>query len=224
MGYVKGCDVTVLSKYMFKKFENGKLEIADELKEMLSLDQLREMLETTSKNFIDYSGKEVKGQPSGYIYVIFKKINKQKILLGLATIKRVAGEPSGKTGLAKMFESSRDSYISDEKIFAPGYEKEEEYFEESVIAHLKDSVGMGQVNTAEYGDKIIERTDKKEIAGGLVISRTIYFLSMWFLWGLIFHNWGLGLCFAFLFLSSFVMITSKAGTKENTTNNEVTEI
>ena len=224
MGYVKGCDVTILSKYMFKKFENGKLEIADELKEMLSLDQLREMLETTSKNFIDYSGKEVKGQPSGYIYVIFKKINKQKILLGLATIKRVAGEPSGKTGLAKMFESSRDSYISDEKIFAPGYEKEEEYFEESVIAHLKDSVGMGQVNTAEYGDKIIERTDKKEIAGGLVISRTIYFLSMWFLWGLIFHNWGLGLCFAFLFLSSFVMITSKAGTKENTTNNEVTEI
>ena len=224
MGYVKGCDVTVLSKYMFKKFENGKLEIADELKEMLSLDQLREMLETTSKNFIDYSGKEVKGQPSEYIYVIFKKINKQKILLGLATIKRVAGEPSGKTGLAKMFESSRDSYISDEKIFAPGYEKEEEYFEESVIAHLKDSVGMGQVNTAEYGDKIIERTDKKEIAGGLVISRTIYFLSMWFLWGLIFHNWGLGLCFAFLFLSSFVMITSKAGTKENTTNNEVTEI
>ena len=224
MVYVKGCDVTVLSKYMFKKFENGKLEIADELKEMLSLDQLREMLETTSKNFIDYSGKEVKGQPSGYIYVIFKKINKQKILLGLATIKRVAGEPSGKTGLAKMFESSRDSYISDEKIFAPRYEKEEEYFEESVIAHLKDSVGMGQVNTAEYGDKIIERTDKKEIAGGLVISRTIYFLSMWFLWGLIFHNWGLGLCFAFLFLSSFVMITSKAGTKENTTNNEVTEI
>ena len=224
MGYVKGCDVTILSKYMFKKFENGKLEIADELKEMLSLDQLREMLETTSKNFIDYSGKEVKGQPSGYIYVIFKKINKQKILLGLATIKRVAGEPSGKTGLAKMFESSRDSYISDEKIFAPGYEKEEEYFEESVIAHLKDSVGMGQVNTAEYGDKIIERTDKKEIAGGLVISRTIYFLSMWFLWGLIFHNWGLGLCFACLFLSSFVMITSKAGTKENTTNNEVTEI
>ena len=224
MGYVKGCDVTILSKYMFKKFENGKLEIADELKEMLSLDQLREMLETTSKNFIDYSGKEVKGQPSEYIYVIFKKINKQKILLGLATIKRVAGEPSGKTGLAKMFESSRDSYISDEKIFAPGYEKEEEYFEESVIAHLKDSVGMGQVNTAEYGDKIIERTDKKEIAGGLVISRTIYFLSMWFLWGLIFHNWGLGLCFAFLFLSSFVMITSKAGTKENTTNNEVTEI
>ena len=224
MGYVKGCDVTILSKYMFKKFENGKLEIADELKEMLSLDQLREMLETTSKNFIDYSGKEVKGQPSGYIYVILKKINKQKILLGLATIKRVAGEPSGKTGLAKMFESSRDSYISDEKIFAPGYEKEEEYFEESVIAHLKDSVGMGQVNTAEYGDKIIERTDKKEIAGGLVISRTIYFLSMWFLWGLIFHNWGLGLCFAFLFLSSFVMITSKAGTKENTTNNEVTEI
>ena len=224
MGYVKGCDVTILSKYMFKKFENGKLEIADELKEMLSLDQLREMLETTSKNFIDYSGKEVKGQPSEYIYVIFKKINKQKILLGLATIKRVAGEPSGKTGLAKMFESSRDSYISDEKIFAPGYEKEEEYFEESVIAHLKDSVGMGQVNTAEYGDKIIERTDKKEIAGGLVISRTIYFLSMWFIWGLIFHNWGLGLCFAFLFLSSFVMITSKAGTKENTTNNEVTEI
>ena len=224
MGYVKGCDVTILSKYMFKKFENGKLEIADELKEMLSLDQLREMLETTSKNFIDYSGKEVKGQPSGYIYVIFKKINKQKYLLGLAKFKRVAGEPSGKTGLAKMFESSRDSYISDEKIFAPGYEKEEEYFEESVIAHLKDSVGMGQVNTAEYGDKIIERTDKKEIAGGLVISRTIYFLSMWFLWGLIFHNWGLGLCFAFLFLSSFVMITSKADTKENTTNNEVTEI
>ena len=224
MGYVKGCDVTILSKYMFKKFENGKLEIADELKEMLSLDQLREMLETTSKNFIDYSGKEVKGQPSGYIYVIFKKINKQKILLGLATIKRVAGEPSGKTGLAKMFESSRDSYISDEKIFAPGYEKEEEYFDESVIAHLKDNVGMGQVNAAEYVDKIIERTDKKEIAGGLVISRTIYFLSMWFLWGLIFHNWGLGLCFAFLFLSSFVMITSKAGTKENTTNNDVTEI
>ena len=53
MGYVKGCDVTVLSKYMFKKFENGKIEIADELKEMLSLEQLREMFETSRKNFID---------------------------------------------------------------------------------------------------------------------------------------------------------------------------
>lgn len=220
MGYVKGCDVTVLSKYMLKKFENGKIEIVDELKEMLSIEQLREMFETSSKNFIDHSGKEVKGQPSGYIYVIFKNINKQKYLLGLAKIKRIAGEPSGKTGLAKAFENSRDSYILDERIFAPGYEKEEEYFEESVISHLKDSVGMGQVNTAEYGNKIIERAEKKVIFGGLVVGRTIYFLAMWFLWGLIFHNWGLGLCFAFLFLSSFVMITSKTGTKENISNTD----
>lgn len=106
MGYVKGCDVTVLSKYMLKKFENGKIEIVDELKEILSIEQLREMFETSRKNFIDYNGKEVKGQPSGYIFVMFKKINKQKYLLGFAKIKRVAGEPSGKTGLAKAFENS----------------------------------------------------------------------------------------------------------------------
>ena len=223
MGYVKGCDVTVLSRYMLKKFENGKIEIVDELKEMLSIEQLREMFETSSMNFIDHSGKEVKGQPSGYIFVMFKKINKQKYLLGFAKIKRVAGEPSGNTGLAKAFENSRDSYILDERVFAPGYEKEEEYFDESVIAHLKDNVGMGQVKTAEYGDKIIERAEKKEIVKGLVVGRTVYFLAMWVLWGLIFHNWGVGLCFAFLFLSSFVMITSKSGTKESTLDTEVVE-
>ena len=44
MGYVKGCDVTDLTKGKLRKIENGKLEIIDGLKDVLSYEVLSDML------------------------------------------------------------------------------------------------------------------------------------------------------------------------------------
>lgn len=213
MGYVKGCDFSIVSKTWIKKFESSKALIEDGFMNTLPLDKLKEMFEEVSKDFTDISGNVRKGVPSGHIYIMTKKIDKKRILLGAASIKRIAGEPIEGSGLQKMFSDSTDSYVLGERFFAEGYEKEEEYFDECVISHLRDAVGMGQVKTADYQDKIIEKVEKKNI-GGVWIGRTAYFIGMWFLWGFIFKNWGLGLCFAFMFLTSFTMITAKSTSKE----------
>lgn len=50
------------------------------------------------------------------------------------------------------------------------------------------------------------------------------FLLMLIVWGLIFKNFGLGLCFAFIFLTSFTMITSKTKVKEEVKPREAEEL
>lgn len=213
MGYVKGCDLSIVSKSIIKKIEEGKMIIAEELKAEMPVDKLKAMFEEASKNFVDITGSEKKGVPSGHVYIMTKKIDKQRVILGAASIKRIPGEQIEGSSLQKMFSESTDSYILGERFFASSYEKEEEYFDECVISHLRDAVGMGQVKTADYLDKIIEKAEKKNI-GGVWIGRSAYFIGMWIIWGLALHNWGVGLCFAFMFLTSFTMITAKSKSKE----------
>lgn len=218
MANVKGCDLVIISKSIINKIENGKLFIDESLNEQMSLDKLKEIFEESKQNFIDINGVVKSGVPMGHLYAMLKKKeDKKKYLLGVAYFKRIPGEDSGKTGIAKIFEESVDSYDTAERFFAEGFQPEEEYFDECVLNHLKDQVGMGQVKSADYLDKSVVQIDKKNI-GGIMVGKTVYFIGMWLIWGFAFKNWGLGLCFAFLFLTSFTMITAKS--KTETTDKE----
>lgn len=213
MGYVKGCDITILSPSLLRKIENGKIIIAEEIKDKLSVEKLRDLIDEALKDFVDYSGAVKHGVNSGRIFILLKKIEKQKTLLGISVVKRVPGMPSGKTGVAAWFESSPDSYVAEEKIFAPGYEAEEQYFDESILQNFKDYIGLGQIKEAEYFDKVVIM--KKEINFlGSTITRAAYFVLMLVIWSMVFKNIGLGIVFAFLFSSSFIMITSRSGAEK----------
>ena len=87
MGYVKGCDLSIVSKSIIKKIEEGKMIIAEELKAEMPVDKLKAMFEEASKNFVDITGSEKKGVPSGHVYIMTKKIEKQRVILGAASIK-----------------------------------------------------------------------------------------------------------------------------------------
>ena len=213
MDYVKGCDITVLSRFALKRIADGKIEIAEGLRDVLSYEVLSDMLAEAKKNFVDSYGKEIKDYPTAEIFVMTKKINKKKTIIGLSCIKRIAGEPSDKTGIARWFESSTTKAFEEKRIFAEGFEKEEAYFDHSMLDHLKNSVGSGQIKEAEYKDKLITRVKGKKILG-VFISSTVIFIAMIILWGLIFKNIALGICFALCFTGSFAMITTKSNSEE----------
>ena len=213
MGYVKGCELTLLSKYVLKSMDKGKLLMADGLKDQLSSEELKQLFERASANFVNDEGKELKGVQAGVVYAMLKKIDKQKYLIGIAAMKRIDGGPTGKTGVAAWFAESTDTYVMQERFFAPDLPEEEIYFDECVLSNLKDTVSFGQVKEAEYLDKVVIKVEKQQI-WGITFTRTAFFLLMLIVWGLIFKNFGLGLCFAFLFLTSFTMITSKTQVKE----------
>ncbi len=221
MAYVKGCSFVNVSDYILKKIDNGKIAIADGLKDVLPVMKLHDMVEAGKKNFVNYAGEEVKWTPSSYVFALIKKIDKQKVLLGIAVVKRVAGEPSKKTGIEKWFAGSTDIYVTEDIHFAEGFEAEKEYFDECMLSHYKECVGMGQVKTADYLDKIVMSSETKSFLGS-PITKGAYFIIMVILWSVIFKNVGIGICFAFLFTTSFTMITSKSGTKD-TLKNDVTE-
>ena len=145
MDYVKGCDINVLSRFALKRIADGKIEIYEGLRDVLSYEILSNMLAEAKKNFVDSYGKEIKDYPAAEIFVMTKKINKKKTIIGLSCIKRIAGEPSDKTGIARWFESSTTKAFEDKRIFAEGFEKEEAYFDHSMLDHLKNSVGSGQI-------------------------------------------------------------------------------
>ena len=214
MGYVKGCDITDLTKGKLRKIENGKLEIIDDLKDVLSYEVLSDMFAEAKVDYVNSDGKTIKDCPNSEILMLIKKIDKKKYILGLTVIKRIAGEPSDKKGLAKFFENSNDTLLEVKHFFADGFEKEKEYFDESVISHLKSSVGHGSALKADYQDKIITRAESKTIFG-ITISRTVFFIAMVIIWGLIFKNFAIGLCLALCFMGSFALITEKSLTKEN---------
>lgn len=212
MGYCKGCDVVILSNYILKKFDKGSIVIADSLKDSLTIEKLRESAEALKTDYVDKAGNQHKGVPSGYIYALLKKIDKQKTLLGIVTLRRVAGEPSGKTGIAAWFESSPDSYVAEDRFFAPDFEEESKFFDEAMLNSLKDYVGLGQVKEADYFDKMVIMAEKKSFMGSM-ITKSAYFIFMAIIWSVVFKNIGVGICFAFLFTMSFTMITSKVDTK-----------
>ena len=214
MGYVKGCDVVVVSNYIMKKIENGKYVMNNDLKYELSVEDMKNMLEKANRDFVTAEGKVDCGRPSGQLFMITKKIDKQRVILGVAAFERVAGAPSTKTGIAKWFEPSRDRYVLTERLFVPGFEQEEEYFDESILEHFKGTIGLGQAMEAEYLDKLVAKTDKKTFFGHPITQAT-FLVLMTLMWGTIFQNYGIGLCFAFIFSSSYTMITCKTKSVEN---------
>ena len=207
MGYVKGCDLIILTKYIYKKIEKNKIVLGDGIKTSLSLERLGQLIEEANETFTEADGKNY-GSTAGRVYGLLKKVDGKKQLLGIAVIKRVQGEPSDKSGVAAWFADSTDSYITAERFFADGFTEEEKYFDESVIGSLKGAVGLGQVRDAYYRDKVIARAESKTFMG-MKISRAVFFILMLISWGIIFHDVFIGLGFAFIFISSFVTITSK---------------
>lgn len=213
MEYVKGCDIIGLSKYSLKKITEGRIEIAEGLRDVLSLEILSGLFEEAKTDFTDGNGKTIKGLPSGEIFVMTKKIDKKKYIIGVSCIKRIAGEPSGKKGIDSWFEGSRDKMIEDKRFFADGFEKEMAYFDHSMIDHFRNSVGFDQIGEAEYQDKIITKASGKKVLG-IYFSSTALFITMIIVWGLIFKNFAIGICFALCFVGSFTMVTNKAKSSE----------
>ena len=213
MEYVKGCDIIGLSKYSLKKITEGRIEIAEGLRDVLSLEILSGLFEEAKTDFTDGNGKTIKGLPSGEIFVMTKKIDKKKYIIGVSCIKRIAGEPSGKKGIDSWFEGSRDKMIEDKRFFADGFENEMAYFDHSMIDHFRNSVGFDQIGEAEYQDKIITKASGKKVLG-IYFSSTALFITMIIIWGLIFKNFAIGLCFALCFVGSFTMVTNKAKSSE----------
>lgn len=213
MGYVKGCELTLLSKYVVNKLDKGKLQMADGLMAQLSAEDLKHLVERANANFVNDEGKEIKGVQAGLVYAMLKKTDKQKYVIGVTAMKRIDGGPTGKTGVAAWFADSTDSYVMQDRYFAPDLPEEETYFDESVLGNLKEMVSFGQVKEAEYLDKVVVRVEKQKILG-ITFTRAAFFLVMMIAWGMIFQNIGLGICFGFLFMTSFTMITSKAKAKE----------
>ena len=213
MDSVKGCDIFGLSNFNLKRIANGKIEIEESLQNVLSYEVLSDMLAEAKVNFTDGNGKIIKGMPTAEIFVMTKKIDRKKYIIGVSVIKRIAGEPSGKTGPDAWFESSRDSVIEDKRFFAQGFEKEMDMFDQHMIEHFKSAVGSGQIREAEYQNKIISRAPGKKVLG-IYLSSTAIFIAMIIVWGLIFKNFALGICFALCFTSCFAVVTNKTKSEE----------
>lgn len=213
MDYVKGCDFYELSKNILKNVANGKIGIADELNDKLTYPALSNMLENAKTDFVDGNGKTIKGMPSAEIFVMTKKIDKKKYIIGLSAGRRIAGTPSEKKGIEAWLEESRDTMVEESRVFAEGYEKEEAYFDHCMIDHLRNSVGMGQLYEAEYQDKLISRAKSKKVLG-ITFTKTGLFIAMIILWSCVFHNIALGFIFALCMVGSFTLVTNKAKSEE----------
>ena len=213
MDYVKGIDIFGLSRFNLKKIADGRIAIADGLRDVLSYEVLSNMLAEAKVDFVDGHGKTIKDLPNSEIFVMTKKIGKKKTIIGVSVIKRIAGEPSGKTGPAAWFEASSDKAVEDKRFFADGFEKEMEAFDHYMLDHFKNSVGSGQIKEAEYGDKIISKAQGKKILG-YYLSSTAMFIAMAIIWGIIFKNFAIGICFALCFAGSLAVITNKTKAEE----------
>ena len=208
MDYVKGCDFYSLSKYILKNVANGKIGIAEGLENVLSYPVLSDMFENAKTDFVDGNGKTVKGMPSAEIYIMTKKIEKKKYIIGLSFNRRIAGTPSGKTGVESWFEASTDKMVEQRRLFAEGFGKEQEYFDHCMIDHFRNEVGSGQINEAEYQDKLISRAKSKKILG-ITFTKTGLFIVMIILWSFVFHNIALAFIFALCMVGSFTLVTNK---------------
>lgn len=213
MEYVRGTDINSLSRFFLKRVADGKIEIHESLRDELSYEILSDMLTEAKQGFVNEEGKLIKDMPQAEILVMTKKIDKKKYIIGLTEIRRFAGTPSDKTGIARWLEDSRDLLKEGRRFFAEGFEKEMAYFDHSVIDHLRNSVGSGQAHEAEYQDKIISRVKYKKVLG-ITVTRFALFITMLILWSVAFKNIALGICFAICFVGSFTMITNKSKSEE----------
>ena len=208
MEYVKGTDINTLSKFWLKRVADGRIQIHESLRSVLSYEVLSNMLTEAKQSFITADGKTIKDMPQSEIFFMTKKIDKKKYIIGLSEIRRIAGEPSTKKGLERWFEESTDKFVEGRRFFAEGLEKELAYFDHSMIEHLRSSVGSGQAKEAEYEDNLISRVATKKILG-ITVTKTALFIAMIILWGLAFRNLALGICFAICFVGSFTIVTNK---------------
>ena len=213
MEYVRGTDINSLSKFWLKRIADGRIEIHESLRGILSYEVLSNMLAEAKQSFVTAEGKVIKDMPQTEIFFMTKKINKKKYLIGLTEIRRIAGTPSDKTGIERWLEDSRDRFEEGRRFFATGLEKELAYFDYSMIDHLRYSVGSGQAHEAEYQDKLISRVKYKKVLG-INITRFALFIAMLILWSVVFKNVGLGLCFAICFIGSFTVVTNKSQSEE----------
>ena len=210
MEYVKGCDFVVMTSYVAKRLDSGKLVMAEEL--YVSAEDFKALVAKANANYINPQGGEEKGRQAGLVYALFKKIDKQSTVLGFAYIERVGGVQTDKKGLAKLFARSTDTYNTVIKNFVPGFEKEEEYFDANVISHFKGCVGLGQVMEAEYCNKMVIPNNKHNALS--VVLKLAYFTAMAVIWGWVFHSVGMGLVFGLIMSMSFNTIVDRIKAKE----------
>ena len=213
MEYIRGTDINTLSKFWLKRVADGRIEIHESLRDVLSYEVLSNMLTEAKQSFVTSESKVIKDMPQAEIYFMTKKINKKMYLIGLSEIRRIAGTPSDKKGIERWLEDSRDRFEEGRRFFAEGLDKELAYFDHSMIEHLRSSVGSGQAHEAEYQDKLISRVEYKKVLG-INITRFALFIAMLILWSVVFKNVGLGLCFAICFIGSFTVVTNKSQSEE----------
>ena len=215
MSYVKGCSEYCLTTRMMKKIADHKLEMSEELSKLISVEELQQYFDEVTADFVNAEGKVEKGRQSGLIYCMLKKMDKTNQLIGVVIVRRVPGKiDENLTGLKRIFADSRDTYVTEKKFFDPRFTEEEIFMGEIILNHFKDAIGFGQVYRAEYFDKLVCRKDDVSVAG-LNLGRAGFSISMFIMWSLIFHNWGIGLLFALCFSTGFVIVTSKAVSNEN---------
>lgn len=208
----KGCSFTQITKYVLKR------ENFDAFEALLPKDELIAKMSEVLTPFIDYNGKK-SYHDAGIVYAMYKKVAKQKHLIAIAIIKRVAGEPEKKKGLEALFANSTDTYELTEKFILPDFTEDEEFFDEMVLSHLEDIVGSGQAKEAYFEDT---RIYVKEGVKG--ISQTLYniiiFIGMACLWGTVFDSIGLGMCFGLCFSTCFNLTTARAKTGKDQISQE----
>jgi hypothetical protein len=172
--------------------------------------------------FIDSSGKK-SYHDAGIVYAMYKKVAKNKELIAIAILKRVAGEPEHKKGLEAVFANSPDTYELTEKFVLPQYKEDEAFFDEMILSHLEDIVGAGQAKEAYFEDT---RIYLKESVKGMsnMIYNLLIFIGMSILWGTVFNSIALGICFGCCFSTCFHLTTARAKTgKDQTGESVVTE-
>ena len=91
MEYVRGTDIYTLSRFSLKRIAAGKIEIHESLRNVLSYEVLSNMLTEAKQSFVTADGKVIKDMPSAQIFVMTKKIDKKKYIIGLTEIRRIAG-------------------------------------------------------------------------------------------------------------------------------------
>ena len=205
MGYVKGCDIGFLSE---KKM--SREDFAQGFEPGIPVEQLKAEVRELLKPFVNAEGKEQKYTPGGRAYALYKKIDGQKRLIAVALVRRVAEpKPAGEAGTKTFFGTPTDVYELAHFYRQPGFEAEATYFEETLLGDMRQAVGSGDVREARWGDWLVRPTERKKF-GAIELGRLAYFVGMTALWGVVFKNIGLGICYGLLFSMSFTAITSRA--------------
>ena len=121
----KGCSFTQITKYVLKRENFDSFEV------LLPKDELVAKMSEVLTPFIDSSGKK-SYHDAGIVYALYKKVQKKKELIGIAILKRVAGQSEKKKGLEAIFANSPDTYELTDKFFLPDHKEDEEFFDETL--------------------------------------------------------------------------------------------